>query len=220
MKTLLRIAPAVIVLSSVCAWAQTGSQPKPDTSVSAPPQKIAVINMQEALITTGDGKKAIADLRGKYGPRDQEFQKRGQDLQNLQEQYRKTQATLSDDARAKMERDIDSRTKALQRDSDDAKQDMEADNQRVLQDLGAKVMQVVSRFAADNQYTLVFDVSGQPNNILFASNAVDITRDVIAMYDKAAPVTPTAPPAAKPSTTTSAPAKAPAAKPPAAPAKP
>jgi pyruvate/2-oxoglutarate dehydrogenase complex dihydrolipoamide acyltransferase (E2) component len=81
-------------------------------------------------------------------------------------------------------------------------------------------MQVVSRFAADNQYTLVFDVSGQPNNILFASNAVDITRDVIALYDKAAPVTPTAPPAAKPSTTTSAPAKAPAAKPPAAPAKP
>lgn len=192
------------MLSGFGAWAQT-------------PQKVAVINMQEALVSTSDGKKAVADLRAKYGPRDQEFQKRSQDLQNMQEQYRKTQATLSDDAKAKMERDIDARTKGLQRDTDDAKQDMDADQQRVLQDLGGKIMQVVTRYATDNQYAMVFDVSGQPNNILFASNAVDITRDIISLYDKAAPVTPTAPPAApkaapaapKPAGPASAPAKKP-----------
>ena len=213
MNTGLKTISLALLLSGVRAWAQTPA-PAP-----APPQKIAVINMQEALVSTGDGKKAIADLRAKYGPRDQEFQKRSQELQQKQEQYRKTQATLSEEQKSKMERDIDSMTKALQRDTDDAKQDMDADQQRVLQDLGGKIMQVVNRYAVDNGYTMVFDDSGQPNNILFASNAIDITRDVIAMYDKAAPVTPSAPPAAAPKspgttptqhTTTSAPPKGPA----------
>ncbi len=210
MKTGLRISPFALVagalLSSVGAWAQA-------------PQKIAVINMQDALVSTNDGKKAVADLRSKYGPRDQDFQKRSSDLQAKQEQYRKTQATLSDEQKAKMERDIDSMTKALQRDTDDAKQDMDADQQKVLQDLGGKIMQVVTKYATDNQYSLVFDVSGQPNNILFASNAVDITRDVISLYDKAAPVNPSAPPVKAPAPSAPKPS-APATKPPAGPAKP
>ena len=38
----------------------------------------------------------------------------------------------------------------------------------------------------DKQLTMVFDVSGQPNNVLFASSTIDITRDIIALYDAAA----------------------------------
>jgi outer membrane protein len=204
-KTGLRIvaAPLMALLASVCVWAQAAPAPAP--------QKIGVINMQQALVSTNDGKKAIADLRAKYGPRDQEFQKRGQEIQAKTDQYKRTQATLSDEQKAKMEADIASLTRALQRDSDDSKQDLDQDQQRVLNDLGGKIMQVLTRYATDNSYALVFDVSGQPNNILFGSSAIDITRDIIALYDKAAPVTPTAPPSAS---------AAPVSKPAAAPAKP
>jgi outer membrane protein len=73
----------------------------------------------------------------------------------------------------------------------------------MVQELGGKIMQVINKYAADNQYAMVFDVSGQPNNIMFASAAVDITRDIIAMYDKAAPGTP---PAAPPTASKPAPA--------------
>lgn len=169
-------------------------------------QKIAIIDMQSALVATKDGQKAVAALRAKFGPKDQELQKRQQDLQAKQEQYRKTQNTMSEDARQKLELDIDTFGKALQRDSDDAKQDMDADQQRILQDLGGKIMQVITKYAQENQYSIVFDVSGQPNNILFASNAMDVTRDVIAIYDKssapaAAPVTSAAPATRAPAAT-------------------
>ena len=179
-KKLLTLAPALVVFASLGA-AQT--------------QKIASIDMQQALIGTKDGQKAVNDLRAKFGPKDQELQKRGQELQAKQDQYRKTMNTISEEAKATLEREIDALTRTLQRDSDDAKQDMDQDQQRVLQELGAKIMQVVTKYATDNQYAVVFDVSGQPNNILFASSTTDITRDVIALYDKSAPTTPTAPPA-------------------------
>lgn len=191
-KTGLKAAALTALMASVSAFAQA-------------PQKVAVINMQEALVSTKDGQKAITDLRAKFGPKQAEFQKREQDLQAMQEKYRKTQATLSDEQKAKMERDMESMGRILQRDTDDFKQDTDAEQQKMLNELGGKLMQVVTRYATDNQYTMVFDDSGQPNNILFASNAIDITRDVIALYDKAAPTTPTAPPAAAPKPPAAAP---------------
>ncbi len=159
-------------------------------------QKIGVLDMQQALISTKDGAKAVADLRAKFGPKDQDIQKRSQELTAKQEQYRKTQNTMAEAARASLERDIDALSRTLQRDSDDAKQDMEADQQRMIQELGAKMMQVINQYAVDNKFSIIFDDSGQPNNILYASNAIEITRDVVALYDKAAAVTPKAPPTA------------------------
>jgi outer membrane protein len=204
------IAPAFAVLSGTLSGlcAQTAAPVAPG------PQKVAVIDMTSALVTTKDGQKAVADLQAKFRPKEQEIQKRGQELQSKQEQYRKAANTLSDEAKANYERDIELMNRNLQRDTADAKQEMDEDQQKILQDLGPKIMQVVNKYAVDNQISIVFDVGGEPNNIRFASSAVDITRDIIALYDKAAPVTPTAPPAKTSSSAAPAPKPAtPATKP-------
>lgn len=167
--------------------------------------KIAVIDMQSALLSTKEGQKAVADLKAKFSPKEAEFQKRVQDLQAKQDQYRKTENTISDDAKAAMARDIDTMTKNLQRDRDDAQADVEQDQQKVLNELGSKMMQVLQKYANEHQLTLVLDVSGEPNNIRFASSTVDITRDIITMYDSAPPVTNVA----KPSANINTPAPAP-----------
>jgi outer membrane protein len=184
-------APLLALVLGVCAQAQT--------------QKIGFISMQDALVATKDGQKAVADLRGKYSPKDQELQKRQQELTAKQEQYRKTQNTISETAKATLERDIDAMQRTMQRDMDDVKQDMDSDQQRMVNELGQKMMQVISKYATDTQLTAVFDISGQPNNILYASNTSDITQAVIALYDKAAAVTPSAPPSKAPATTTAPP---------------
>jgi hypothetical protein len=49
------------------------------------------------------------------------------------------------------------------------------------------MMKVISKYAQDHQFQLVFDVAGQPANIYFASNTIDITRDIIALYDQENP---------------------------------
>src|SRR5580704_8445758 len=167
-------------------------------------QKFGVINMQEALLSTKDGQKAVAELKAKFAPKEQEFQKRQAELAAKQEQYRKTENTISEEAKATLARDIDAITKNLTRDTDDARQDVEQEQQRVLNELGQKMMQVIQKYSTEKSLTMVFDVSGQPNNIMFASNTIDITRDIIAMYDSAPPTT--AVPGAKTApTTTSAP---------------
>jgi len=199
-----------LMLLSVAAALVCGA-----ASAQTAPQKFGVIDMQKALLSTKDGQKAAEELKTKFTPKEQEFQKRQSDLQAKQDEYRKKENTLSDEAKATLARDIDTMTKNLQRDTDDARQDLDQEQQRVLNDLGQKMMQVLTKYSADKGLTMVFDVSGQPNNVLFASTTIDITNDIIKMYDAAAPTTPSAspapkPPAAAPSSAAPAPARRPA----------
>src|SRR5580658_5719022 len=154
----LSMAPA-----SGTAWAQA----------LAPPVKIAVIDMQSAMLSTNDGQKAAAELKAKFLPKQQELEKRSQELAAKQEQYRKTENTISDEAKATLARDIDTMTKNLQRDTDDARQDAEQEQQKMLTELAQKLMQVLQKYAIEKQITMVMDVSGQPNNILFATNTIE-----------------------------------------------
>jgi len=190
--------PVLALAFGLSAWAQT-------------PQKIAIINMQDALLNTKDGQKAVVALKAKFSPKEQEFQKRQSDLQAKQDELRKTENTISDEKKASLARDIDTMTKSLQRDTDDAREDINQEQQKVLNTLGGKVLAVLNKYAIDKGITIVFDISGQPNNVLFASNTIDITRDIITLYDASAPAA-SAAPAAK------APAPAPARRPTPAPA--
>src|SRR5580698_3359130 len=166
------VSTFALLLAGGTAWAQAQA-----------PLKIGVIDMQAALLSTKDGQKAVAEMKAKFAPKEQEFQKRQQDLQTKREQFSKTENTISEEAKATLARDIDAMTKNLQRDTDDARQDLEAEQQRVLNELGQKMMQVLQKYANEKQLTMVMDVSGQPSNILYASSTIEITRDIIAMYD-------------------------------------
>jgi outer membrane protein len=185
------------------------------------PLKIAVIDMQSALLGTKDGQKAVAEFKAKFAPREQEFQKRQSDLAAKQAQYQKTQNTMSDEAKASLQADIAKITKDLQRDTQDAQQDAQEEQQRLLNELGGRVMQVINKYANDNKITMVFDVTNgaQGNNLLFASTSIDITRDIIALYDQTSAAAPAAKAADAPAAVP-APARRPAAPaaPPAAPA--
>jgi outer membrane protein len=210
-RSKLMLLPAAVALVCGIASAQTATP------------KFGVIDMQKALLSTKDGQKAVEELKAKFGPKEQEFQKRQNDLQAKQEEYRKKENTLGEEAKASLAREIDAMTKNLQRDTDDARQDVDQEQQRVLGELGQKMMQVLTKYSADKGL-MVFDVSGQPNNVLFASSSIEITADIIKMYDANAPTTPSAPPAATttrtpaPSSGAPAPARRPVAPPP-APAK-
>jgi outer membrane protein len=81
-----------------------------------------------------------------------------------------------------------------------------------MQELGNKVMAVVEKYATGNGYALVLDVSNPQTPVLWASQTIDITGDIVKLYDQANPGTGAPAAAAKPAGTAPAAAPAPAAK--------
>ena len=122
-------------------------------------QKLAVINIQQAIVETKDGQKARNDLQAKFGPTQKELADKQAKLAALQDQYRKGQNTLSDEAKQKLARDIDAATTSLKRDTEDANTEVQEAERKVMDELGGKMMAVLNKYATDNGFVLVIDVS-------------------------------------------------------------
>lgn len=166
--------------------------------------KVGVINIQSAIVSTKDGQKAASDIQTRFGPKKTDLDKRQADITQLQDQLNRGQNTLSEDARQNLIRQIDQKTKALNRDTEDARAELDQEEQKIMGELGGRITAVIDKYAKDNGYTLILDVSNPQTPVLYASNTIDITKDIIDLYDKNAPApgppAPVAPPAAGPST--------------------
>src|SRR5579875_443332 len=153
-------------------------------SAQQAPAKVGVISVQGAIVGTKDGQKASQELDSKFTPRKKEFDARQSEIAQLQEQYNKSGNLMSDDKRNQLARDIDEKKKRLERDMQDANEELQSEQQRVLQGLGQRMMAVIEKYAKDNGYTMILDVSNPNTPVLYASSGIDITQDIIALYDK------------------------------------
>ena len=151
------------------------------------PTKIATINVQGAILNTKDGQKAAADLQAAFNPRQQDLEKKQTELTALQDQLRKGSATMSEDAKTKLVRDIDATTTRVNRDRQDAQSDLDEAQGKVMQDLGGKLMAVLEKYATQSGFAVVLDVSNPQTPVLWAASAVDITNDIVKLYDQAYP---------------------------------
>ena len=148
-------------------------------------QNAAAIDMQGAILGTKDGAKASAALKAKFGPKEEEMAKRNQDLVAKRAQFQKTAGAMSDTARASAQREIEVFEKSLQRDTEDARNDVQLEENRLLGPIMQKMQNVMGQYASDRKISVIVDLSSQPNNLLFADKSVNITGDIIALYDKA-----------------------------------
>ena len=193
--------------ASGAAVRQTPAVPaSPTGNIVALPSKIAVISLQPAIMGTKEGTAAGAALQAKYAPKQADFEKRKADLAALQDQLNKGGAALDQDARAKLVREIDSRTKALQRDAKDASDDSQQDMNSVYNQLGDKMLQIIEQYAYQNGYAVVLDVSAQQTPVIWAAGSANITTDIVKLYDLAHPGGALAPPPKAPPKQPAAPA--------------
>ena len=190
-----------IVLSALALSAVTLGRAQSPAS-----NKVGIIHIQNAIISTKDGQKAASELQTRFAPKKADLDKKQSTIAQLQEQLRKGSATMSEEAKQKLVREIDQNTKSLNRETEDAQAELDQEQNKIMQELGGRMMTVIDKYAKDNGYSLVLDVSSQQTPVLYAANSIDITQDIIALYDKnspaasntAAPAAAAPPAAAKP----------------------
>jgi outer membrane protein len=171
------------------ALASNAQSPTP----SPAPTKVGIINIQQAILSTRDGQKAADELQQRYEPKRKELEQKQNEINALRDQLNRGSNTMSEEARQALIRQIDQKTRALNRDTEDAQADFEQDQNRILQELGQRMMVVIGKYARDNGYALILDVSSPQTPVLYAANGIDITSDIVALYDKNTP-TDAAPP--------------------------
>jgi outer membrane protein len=184
---------------------------------AAAPAKIALINVRNAIVATAEGKLAQAQLQSQFAPKQNDLQNTQKQIEDIQRRMNEGARTLSDDEKAKMQRQGELLTRRLQRGNDDLNEELNAAQSEIVDGIGRKMLEVLDRYSRENGYTVVLDTSAQGSPVVYGSSTSDITQDIVRLYDQAYPIKSGAPSAAAPAPKPAAPAAAAPAPKPAAP---
>jgi outer membrane protein len=211
-----RISPVFVLAVILSAFAMLGNaQAAPATSGTtasgAGTIKIGVVDMQAAILSCNEGQRDFGQLQKKFEPKKNEIDGLTKEVNDLKNQYSTQQEKLNPEARDNLLKQIDTRQKALNRTVEDAQGDAQGQQQEIVNRIGQKMYAVLEKYAKENSYSLVLDVAGQQNPVLWASETTNITPALVKAYNDqsgvAAPATPpSAPSATRPAGTTPRPA--------------
>ncbi|MGH9357692.1 MAG: OmpH family outer membrane protein [Terriglobia bacterium] len=165
------------------------------------PERIAVINIQQAIAETNEGKQALSDLQKKYQPRQQDLQQQEKDIAALQDKLQNQGTMLSDQERYDLTQELNRKQRRFKEEQDDAQADYQDDTQAAVRQIGQKMVKLISQYAPERHYALV--LGDQQIPVYYASKAVDITGDIVTLYNKTYPLksaaaAPSTAPSAKP----------------------
>ena len=182
MKIRLAIPALAAFLMVPAVWAQTGG------AAAAGAGKVGVIDVQVAITSTAEGKQAAAELQSQFAPRQTELTNMQKQMEDIQTRMRTGQTTLSDDEKARLDREGQQLQRSYQRKSQDAQDDFNEAQREIVDRIGRKMIDVLSKYSRDNGYLVILDRSGQSSPVIFAANSVDVTQEIIRLYDQTYPV--------------------------------
>ncbi|HUC54371.1 MAG TPA: OmpH family outer membrane protein, partial [Candidatus Cybelea sp.] len=138
-----------------------------------------------------------------FASRQNEIENLNKQISDLQQRLQSSAGKLSQEEEARLRTDGQRKAQRLERMNNEYQEDVNAEQADVIDRIGRKMVDVLDRYARENGYVVVLDSSAQNTPILFASTQIDVTQDIIRLYDQAYPVkagavTPAKPAAAKP----------------------
>lgn len=212
----MRISAIPVFLAAALSLASVpaAGQAAPASAPGAGTTRVAIVDIRVAMQGTAEGKQMGAELQSQFAAKQADLDNMRKTLEDLQTRLRNGGPTLSDDERARLERTGERLQRQLQRKQEEYQQDANDAQQDAFDKLGRKMADVVARYARDNGFGVIMDASQACQ--VYCSNQLDVTQDIIRLYDQANPVKAGAPaakpgtPATRPATSTNPPAKPPA----------
>lgn len=186
------------ILFSIAAAGQASGTAAGGTgaSSSAPASagiKVGIVSIQDAIMGTNEGKKELDALQSRFGPRQNELKTQSDELEKLKADLQVKGDKLSEDERNNRVKVATDKQRVLQRNGEDFQAEVQQAEQEVLNRLGKKMLDVMDKYAKDNNYAVILDVSNPQTPVLWASPATNITKELVDAYNTASPVA--APPA-------------------------
>ena len=169
---------------------------------------IAVVDFERAVVESAEGKKSSDKFNATVQAKQADLEKKQRELEDLQKKLQAGTRTLSDSAKADIQRDIDRRNTELQRVNEDAQKEMQALRDELLRPIAQVATQILNGMAAEQGYTLVIDSSNPENNLVFVNPKNDITAELVKRINAATPKEPPKPATAAPATPKPGPAPA------------
>jgi outer membrane protein len=162
------LLPALVLACGITASAQV---------------KVAIINLQKAVLDTAEIQKAQKELETKYKPRQEKAEALQRELQTIQGQLQTMAGKLTPQAEQELNVQGQRKQRELQRLTEDLQGDVDRERQDILGRSAQRMNDVVKKVAEAKGLDMVVDVS----NAVYFKPTLDITAEATAEYNKSYP---------------------------------
>src|SRR2546427_11033045 len=153
--------------------------------VSGQISKIAVVDFERAIVQSVEGKKSSGQFNAKLQSKQADAEKRQKELEDAQRKLQTQERTLSDTAKANLQKDIDRRTTELKRFNEDSQKELQSLRDELLRPIAERASAILNAIAAEQGYTVIVDISNPQNNVVWFNPKNDITEKLTRRIDAA-----------------------------------
>ena len=189
---------AAVVLTSATVMAQAGGASSSSTLPAAPgtandpasatgvgTSKVAAINIEGAIFASNEGQRDMEALQKKFEPKSTELKGKNDEIDALKKKLNTQGASLNDESKADLQRQIEQKQKALDREAQDAREDFQNQQNEIGQRILQKLAPIILKYANENGLGVIMDTSNPwpQGQVVWAAPSVDITKPVVESYN-------------------------------------
>ena len=147
------------------------------------PMKIGVVNSQEVLERSQEGKKVTAQLEAKNKTLQEDLARLDNKIRDLETRLNTQRLTLSQEALTNLMADLDKQRTSRTRFVEDSRRELNDLQVRLFNRLQAELRPIISDVGKEKNLDLIFDIVG--SGIIYFNPAVNLTQEVIQKFDAA-----------------------------------
>jgi outer membrane protein len=142
--------------------------------------KSAYINTKLLLEKSPQAMAANDMLQKQFGGRDQSLRKLAQDIKKMEQTFKNDSAIMSSEQKKKAEDNIIQNKRRFQFEQQSLKEDLQAEQKELLQKLQVTIKKIIQAYGKTHGYDFIFTDA----SIAYASDAVNITDEIIKELEK------------------------------------
>ena len=163
----------------VAAVGATSLLLSPKLRADTPPMKVAVVDMQRAVLETEDGLRAQATLRKFFDRRQMELSARQEELGRKKEDIERQSKVLSAQALERAMADWQKQMTELQQTYVDYNKELQKKQNEVTAPIYARISGLLRKLARKDNYDVILERQAVP----YARTDLDVTDSLIVMYN-------------------------------------
>ncbi len=144
-------------------------------------QKIGVINSQEVLEKSAEGKKVIARLQERDRANQAALTKIDDDIRQLETKLNTQRLTLSEEALYQMNSDLEKKRTERKRLAEDSFRDLQDLQLKLFNRVQNELLPIIEQLGKEKGIDLIFDLA--KSGAVFWNPSVELTDEVIKRYD-------------------------------------
>jgi Skp family chaperone for outer membrane proteins len=123
-------------------------------------------------------------------------------IEDIQRKFQAGANTLSDEEKARLQRQGQLLQNQLKRASEQYDEQIQAAQTDIIDAIGKKMIDVLDSYSRENGLAVVMNIAPNSASVLYKAPQLDITMDIVKLYDQRYPIKATASAPAKPPATT------------------